>query len=101
MRSRPSVLAPGPLAAKTGHSDGAPQDDGESITAIRHAADKGINWIDTAAVCGCGHSEELVGEALAEIPVSARPYVFTKCSLLPGEGLVSIMRLSLHFSDRL
>src|SRR5260370_8058889 len=41
-----------------------PQDDGESIAAIRAALDKGVNWIDTAAVYGLGHSEEVVGKAL-------------------------------------
>ncbi len=61
-----------------------PQDDRDSIAAIRRAIDVGINWIDTAAVYGFGHSEEIVAEALAEIPSSARPYVFTKCSLLKG-----------------
>lgn len=59
-----------------------PQDDGESIAAIRRAIDLGINWIDTAAVYGLGHSEEVVARALAEIPASDRPLVFTKCSLV-------------------
>jgi aryl-alcohol dehydrogenase-like predicted oxidoreductase len=58
-----------------------PQDDAESIQAIRHAVDVGINWIDTAAVYGLGHSEEVVGRAIKTIPVADRPYVFTKCSL--------------------
>jgi aryl-alcohol dehydrogenase-like predicted oxidoreductase len=58
------------------------QDDGESIAAIRHAVSRGINWIDTAAVYGLGHSEEVVRQALAEIPASERPYVFTKCGLV-------------------
>jgi aryl-alcohol dehydrogenase-like predicted oxidoreductase len=58
-----------------------PQDDAESIEAIRHAADAGINWIDTAAVYGLGHSEEVVGQAVKAIPAADRPYVFTKCSL--------------------
>ena len=55
-----------------------PQDDEDSITAIRKALDSGINWIDTAAVYGLGHSEEVVARALEGIP--QRPYVFTKCS---------------------
>lgn len=55
------------------------QDDRESVAAIRHAVARGINWIDTAAVYGLGHSEEVVREALAAIPASERPYVFTKC----------------------
>ena len=58
-----------------------PQDDEESIQAIRHAVDSGINWIDTAAVYGLGHSEEVVGQAVKAIPEADRPYVFTKCSL--------------------
>ena len=54
-----------------------PQDDRDSIAAIRRALDLGINWIDTAAVYGLGHSEEVVAAALRGI--SPRPYVFTKC----------------------
>ena len=57
------------------------QDDGESIAAIRHAVALGVNWIDTAAVYGLGHSEEVVGRAIAELPRSERPLVFTKCGL--------------------
>ncbi|MFE3652555.1 aldo/keto reductase [Streptomyces sp. NPDC059152] len=57
-------------------------DDGESIAAIRHAVAAGVNWIDTAAVYGLGHSEELVGRALAGLPESERPYVFTKVGLV-------------------
>jgi aryl-alcohol dehydrogenase-like predicted oxidoreductase len=59
-----------------------PQDDKESIAAIRHAVDRGINWIDTAAAYGLGHSEEIVRRALQAIPPSERPYVFTKCGLV-------------------
>ena len=54
-----------------------PQDDDESIAAIHAALDKGLNWIDTAAVYGLGHAEEVVGRAIAGRP--ARPWVFTKC----------------------
>jgi aryl-alcohol dehydrogenase-like predicted oxidoreductase len=54
-----------------------PQDDDESIAAIHAALDAGVNWIDTAAVYGLGHSEEVVARALAGR--SNRPYVFTKC----------------------
>lgn len=57
------------------------QDDADSIAAVRHAVDRGINWIDTAAVYGLGHSEEIVRRALAPIPPSQRPYVFTKGGL--------------------
>ncbi|NTU97008.1 MAG: aldo/keto reductase, partial [Chlorobiaceae bacterium] len=56
-----------------------PQDDGEAIDAILKALDIGINWIDTAAVYGLGHSEELVGNAVSGL--KERPYLFTKCSL--------------------
>lgn len=54
------------------------QDDNDSIAAIQHAADLGLNWIDTAAIYGVGHSEEMVGRALKGR--SQRPYIFTKCS---------------------
>lgn len=57
------------------------QDDDESIAAIRHAVARGVNWIDTAAVYGLGHSEEVVGRAIAGIPKAERPLVFTKCGL--------------------
>ncbi len=53
------------------------QDDADSIAAVRAAIEAGINWVDTAAVYGLGHSEEVVGKALAGIP--NKPYVFTKC----------------------
>lgn len=58
-----------------------PQDDAASIATIKHAVSSGINWIDTAAIYGLGHSEEVVGRALREIPVAERPLVFTKCGL--------------------
>ena len=54
------------------------QDDSDSIAAIREAIDLGINWIDTAAVYGLGHSEEVVAKALEG--VQRRPFVFTKCA---------------------
>jgi len=54
-----------------------PQDDAESIAAIHAALDAGINWIDTAAVYGLGHSEEVVARALKGR--ANRPFVFTKC----------------------
>jgi aryl-alcohol dehydrogenase-like predicted oxidoreductase len=60
-----------------------PQDDNESIAAIRAALERGINWIDTAAVYGLGHSEEVVARALEG--VSPRPYVFTKCERIWNE----------------
>ena len=61
-----------------------PQQDEESIAAIQHAIDEGVNWIDTAAAYGFGRSEEVVGKAISGLP--RRPYVFTKCSLLEGPG---------------
>lgn len=54
-----------------------PQDDTDSIAAIRAMLNHGVNWIDTAAVYGLGHAEEVVGRAIRG--VSPRPYVFTKC----------------------
>ena len=62
-----------------------PQDDRESIAAIRRALDLGVNWIDTAAVYGLGHSEEVVARALAGTPKASRPFVFTKCGLVWDE----------------
>jgi aryl-alcohol dehydrogenase-like predicted oxidoreductase len=56
------------------------QDDNDSIAAIHRALELGVNWIDTAAVYGLGHSEEVVGRALKSWRGS-RPYVFTKCGL--------------------
>jgi aryl-alcohol dehydrogenase-like predicted oxidoreductase len=58
------------------------QDDTESIAAIRHAVESGVNWIDTAAVYGLGHFEEVVAAALVGIPEADRPYVFTKGGLV-------------------
>ena len=59
-----------------------PQDDEESVAAIHRAVDTGINWIDTAAVYGLGHSERVVARALKALGSSRRPYIFTKCSLV-------------------
>ena len=63
-----------------------PQDDAESIASIRHAVEQGINWIDTAAVYGLGHSEQVVRRALEGIPTADRPYIFTKCGLVWDES---------------
>jgi aryl-alcohol dehydrogenase-like predicted oxidoreductase len=60
-----------------------PQDDNDSLAAIRNALDSGINWIDTAAVYGLGHSEEVVARAL-EV-TTHRPYIFTKCERVWNE----------------
>ena len=56
------------------------QDDADSVAAIHRALELGVNWIDTAAIYGLGHSEEIVARALKEWR-GARPYVFTKCVL--------------------
>jgi aryl-alcohol dehydrogenase-like predicted oxidoreductase len=61
-----------------------PQDDNASIRAIHKALDAGLNWIDTAAVYGLGHSEKVVAQALKGR--SQRPYVFTKCERRWDEG---------------
>ena len=61
-----------------------PQDDRASIRAITHAVSRGINWVDTAAVYGYGHSEEVVGRAVKEIPASERPFIFTKGGQIPN-----------------
>jgi aryl-alcohol dehydrogenase-like predicted oxidoreductase len=58
------------------------QDDADSIAAIRHAVERGVNWVDTAAAYGLGHSEEIIARALRDVPVADRPYVFTKCGLV-------------------
>ncbi len=60
------------------------QEDQESIDTIHRALELGVNWIDTAAAYGFGHSEEVVGRAIAGL--DDRPYVFTKASLIPGPG---------------
>ena len=62
-----------------------PQDDADSLATMRHALELGINWIDTAAVYGLGHSEEMVGRLLRELPPAERPLIFTKCGLVWDE----------------
>jgi len=59
-----------------------PQDDDQSIAAMNRALELGVNWIDTAAVYGLGHSEEVVGRVLKQRKGADRPYVFTKCGLV-------------------
>jgi aryl-alcohol dehydrogenase-like predicted oxidoreductase len=59
------------------------QDDNDSVASIREAIELGINWIDTAAVYGLGHSEEVVAKALEG--VSKKPYIFTKCARIWDE----------------
>lgn len=63
-----------------------PQDDTQSVRAIHEGVERGINWIDTAAVYGMGHSEEVVGRAVAELPEADRPFLFTKCGMRWEEG---------------
>ena len=69
-----------------------PQDDNDSVSAIHRALDAGVNWIDTAAVYGLGHSEEVVGRALKS--ASVKPYVFTKSSMTwgPDRKIVQTMK---------
>ena len=67
------------------------QDDEESVAAIHHALDLGVNWIDTAAQYGFGHSEEVVGRAIAGL--SERPYVFTKCGQPEGPDRTTVRSL--------
>jgi aryl-alcohol dehydrogenase-like predicted oxidoreductase len=57
-----------------------PQDDNEAIAAIKRSVEVGMNWVDTAAVYGLGHSEELVGKAVKGL--NPKPYIFTKCGLV-------------------
>jgi aryl-alcohol dehydrogenase-like predicted oxidoreductase len=67
------------------------QDDDDSIAAIHYALELGVNWIDTAAQYGFGHSEQVVGRALAEL--DQRPYVFTKGGQPEGPGRTTIQSL--------
>src|SRR3984957_18128100 len=57
-----------------------PQDDEQSVAAIRAGLDLGVNWIDTAAAYGLGHSETVVGRTVRGL--RTRPYIFSKCSLV-------------------
>jgi len=67
-----------------------PQEDDDSVATIHGAVAAGINWIDTAAAYGLGHSEEVVGRAVAELPDAERPLVFTKCGLVWDEGATTV-----------
>ena len=62
-----------------------PQDDKASEDTMRRAIELGVNWIDTAAVYGLGHSEEVVGHFVRSLPASERPFIFTKCGLIWDE----------------
>ena len=81
-------LGIGSWAIGGGDWDGGwgPQDDKESVAAIRHAVEAGLNWVDTAAIYGLGHSEEVVAAALSVFSDDDRPYVFTKGSEDFGTG---------------
>jgi aryl-alcohol dehydrogenase-like predicted oxidoreductase len=75
------------------------QNDDASAAAIHRALDLGVNWIDTAHAYGAGYSESVVGRALADVPRSRRPYVFTKCAQLAdnnGESYISLDPASLR-----
>ncbi|HEY0264648.1 MAG TPA: aldo/keto reductase [Granulicella sp.] len=79
-----------------------PQDDADSVSAIQKALELGINWIDTAAVYGLGHSEEVVAKALAGS--SKKPYVFTKCERVwdeKGEVTGSLKQVRRECEDSL
>jgi aryl-alcohol dehydrogenase-like predicted oxidoreductase len=68
------------------------QEDTDSIAAIHHAVELGVNWIDTAAQYGFGHSEEVVGRALRELGPD-RPYVFTKAGQPEGPNRTTVQSL--------
>jgi aryl-alcohol dehydrogenase-like predicted oxidoreductase len=70
------------------------QEDDDSIAAIQRALEQGVNWIDTAAAYGFGHSEEVVGRALDGLGDDERPYLFTKASLVEGPGRTVVNNLS-------
>lgn len=84
-RGGPSITVVGFGAWAVGGGDWAftwgPQDDEASLAAMRQAVSHGINWIDTAAVYGLGHSEEVIGRLLTSLPAAERPLVFTKGGL--------------------
>ena len=81
--------------AAAGSSAGDSKDDEESVAAIRHAVEAGINWVDTAAIYGLGHSEEVVAKARDGIPAADRPDVFTKVGVTwdPADPAVPARRL--------
>jgi aryl-alcohol dehydrogenase-like predicted oxidoreductase len=78
------------------------QDDNDSVSAIQAALDAGINWIDTAAVYGLGHSEEIVAKAVSGL--SEKPYIFTKCERTwndQGEVIPSMKKIRQECEDSL
>jgi aryl-alcohol dehydrogenase-like predicted oxidoreductase len=60
-----------------------PQDDNDSIKAVLESLETGVNWLDTAPIYGCGHSEEIIGKTLKQ--TSQKPFIATKCSLVWNE----------------
>jgi len=80
--ARPALSSLGLGAWVFGGVGWGSQDDGDSIAAIHRAVELGLNWIDTAAVYGNGHAEQIVGLALAEMSHDERPLVFTKAGVL-------------------
>src|SRR5437588_2666079 len=79
MQITPIGLGAWAIGGSQGEFSWGPQDDQISIATIKRALNLGINWIDTAAIYGQGHSEEIVGKA---IKGGEKPYIFTKCSIL-------------------
>jgi aryl-alcohol dehydrogenase-like predicted oxidoreductase len=79
-----------------------PQDDDQSLAAINRALDLGVNWIDTAAIYGLGHSEEVVGRLLKQRKGADRPYIFTKCGLVgdPKDPMKDARRIATPESIR-
>jgi aryl-alcohol dehydrogenase-like predicted oxidoreductase len=79
-----------------------PQDDNQSIAAMNRALELGVNWIDTAAVYGLGHSEEVVGRFLRQHTGADRPYIFTKCGLVgdPKDRMKDAKRVATPASIR-
>ena len=80
-----------------------PQDDDVSVAAIHRAVELGVNWIDTAAEYGLGHSEEVVGRAIAALPPADRPYVFSKCGMVwePGYSMTEVRPIASLGVDRI
>lgn len=74
----------------TGGAQWGGQDDRDSVAAMHAAIDHGVNWIDTAPIYGSGHSEEVVGQAIKQLPASRRPFIFTKFGL--GDNVNAIHR---------
>lgn len=86
MKITPLGIGTWAIGGPEGNYNWGPQDDKDSIEAIHRALDLGMNWIDTAAAYGKGHSEEVVGKAIRGLP--SKPYVFTKNSLAWKEDKV-------------